>query len=102
MYLNILPNRQSGMDSSSCDLVFFFSRSEGHEEVIKVLIDKYKCNHQCTTNRGQTPLHYACRYVCFHPVYKILQQKWLAENLHHYAAEDMHIPVALLRGINNK
>jgi len=42
--------------------VFLFSCSEGHLEVVRLLLE-FKVNPECAGNGGWTPLHHACRYV---------------------------------------
>ena len=42
--------------------VFLFSCSEGHLEVVRLLLE-FKANPECTDKRGWTPLHLACKYV---------------------------------------
>ena len=32
----------------------------GRTDVVKYLCGKVQCNINCTTNSGETPLHYAC------------------------------------------
>jgi len=44
--------------------MFLFSCRAGQLEVVKILIDKFKCDAQRTDWLGSTPLHYACRYAC--------------------------------------
>ena len=43
--------------------VFLFSCRYGQLAVVRVLIEEYKVNPECTDNVGWTPLHCACRYV---------------------------------------
>jgi len=45
--------------------VFLFSCSEGHLEIVRLLIVEFNCDAQCTDHARKTPLHYACRYVPF-------------------------------------
>jgi len=42
--------------------VFLFSCREGHLAVVGLLCE-FKVNPECADERGQTPLHFACRYV---------------------------------------
>ena len=42
--------------------VFLFSCSEGHLEVVRLLLE-LKVNPECADRDGWTPLHTACRYV---------------------------------------
>ena len=42
--------------------VFLFSCREGDLEVVRLLLE-FKVNPECADKGGQTPLHYACRYV---------------------------------------
>ena len=42
--------------------VFLFSCSEGHLEVVRLLLE-FKVNPECADKKGWTPLHHACRYV---------------------------------------
>jgi len=42
--------------------VFFFSCSEGHPAVVRLLLE-FKVNPEYADKRGQTPLHEACWYV---------------------------------------
>ena len=46
---------------TTCD-VFLFSYSEGHLEVVRLLLE-FKVNPECANKGGWTPLHYACLYV---------------------------------------
>ena len=42
--------------------MFLFSCRWGKLEVVRLLLE-FKVNPECADNEGQTPLHYACRYV---------------------------------------
>ena len=37
-----------------------FSRSNGHFEIVKILVEDYKCEVNAEDNGGETPLHKAC------------------------------------------
>jgi len=43
--------------------MFLFSCSAGQLEVVRMLINEFKCNAQCTDDHRETPLHYACKYA---------------------------------------
>ena len=42
--------------------VFLLSCRRDHLEVVSLLL-QFKVNPECADNSGQTPLHFACRYV---------------------------------------
>ena len=42
--------------------VFLFSCSEGHLEVVRLLLE-FKVNPECASKSGWTTLHWACWYV---------------------------------------
>ena len=44
--------------------VFLFSCRYCQLEVVRVLIEEYKVNPECTDSVGITPIHRACRYAC--------------------------------------
>jgi len=63
-YLNVLSCcvRQTVAVVTTSDM-FLFSCRAGRPEVVRMLIDEFNCDAQCTDTDGSTPLHYACRYA---------------------------------------
>ena len=44
-----------------CYYLFLLSCSHGHLNIVTYLIEEQKCNLEWTDNKGETPLHLACR-----------------------------------------
>ena len=43
--------------------VLLFSCSEGHLDLVRLLLEEFKVNPECADKGGLTPLHTACLYV---------------------------------------